>query len=60
VITHFRIVLSVRIGRAMLSLCAMHKDIFMGLGTGKCHVDIRYKMGVFKRMLLQFSSHFLF
>jgi hypothetical protein len=44
----------------VLSLCAMYKDIFMGLGTGKNHVDICYKMGVFMRILLQFSSHFLF
>jgi len=47
-------------GSAMLSLCAMHKDIFMVLGTGRYHVDICYKIGVFKRMLLQFSSHCLF
>ena len=41
-ISHFHLVPSLRMGSTMpmLSLCAMHKDIFMGLGAGKYHVDM--------------------
>jgi len=61
-ITHFHLVPSLRMSSTMpiLYLCAIYKDIFVGLGTGKYNVDIYYKMGVFKRMFLQFGSHFVF